>query len=109
MIKRATLFVIIIVVNYIKYLNVNMNIYSLLNLSVFQVVYGVDQELENEEILAQDYMNELNGELARCSNLEVIAEWNYASNITDENEKIKTELSAKNAEFYKVKNVFFFG
>lgn len=109
MIKRASLFVIFIVVSLFYYMVYKLTYRQFIELIYFiQVVYGVDQELENEEILAQDYMNELDGQLLHANNIEVTAEWNYASNITDENEKIKTEISAKNAEFYKVKYFLFF-
>lgn len=63
---------------------------------------AVDQALEDEEITAQDFMSELNEEYNRRKNIETIAAWAYASNITDENEKLKNDVSAENAKFYKV-------
>lgn len=63
---------------------------------------AVDQALEDEEISAQDFMSELNVEIDRRRNIEVQADWNYATNLTDANEKRKTEISAENAEFLKV-------
>lgn len=63
---------------------------------------AVDQALEDEEITAQDFMTELNEEYNRRKNIETIAAWAYASNITDENEKIKNDVSAENAKYYKV-------
>lgn len=63
---------------------------------------AVDQALEDEEITAQDFMSELNDEYNRRKNIETIAAWAYASNITDENEKLKNDVSAENAKYYKV-------
>lgn len=57
-------------------------------------------------------MNELMVKLTQCRNKETNAAWNYSSNITDETEKLKTEVAAENAAFYKVMwnmdNVFIF-
>lgn len=67
------------------------------------VTTAIDQALEDEEINAIEYMTELNVELARRRNIETVASWAYASNITDENEKLKNDVSAENAKFYKEK------
>lgn len=65
-------------------------------------IHAVDQKIEEEEIRAQQFMTELNDELNRRKNIEMIASWQYASNITDENEKIKNEVAFDNAKFTKV-------
>lgn len=63
---------------------------------------AVDQSIEEEEIRAQVYLNELNDVLNERKNAESTAQWDYESNITDHNEKKQQEVSAANAEFYKV-------
>lgn len=65
-------------------------------------VTGVDQNIEEEEIRAQSFLDELNEELNHRRSVASIAEWNYNTNITTENEKRKTVIAAENAEFYKV-------
>lgn len=75
---------------------------------VWKTVNGVDQGLEDEEIQAQEYIQELNHEIQRRRNIEANAEWDYYSNITDENEKRKLEVSAESAKFYKVSCLFVF-
>lgn len=70
---------------------------------------AVDQNIEEEEIRAQAFLDELNDELnARRSN-QTLAEWNFNINITKENEAIKDVIATENAEFYKVfAKLFFF-
>lgn len=63
---------------------------------------AVDQNIEEEEIRAQVLVNELNDEFVRRRSLEATAGWNHATNITDENEKIKTEIALDNAKYAKV-------
>lgn len=43
----------------------------------------------------------MNTEIARRTNIEQEAVWNYASNITDENERRKNEISAELAKFFQ--------
>lgn len=57
--------------------------------------------LVKEEIQAKEYLENLNKELAKRTNVETEAAWAYASNITDENEKKKNEISAELAKFMK--------
>lgn len=54
-----------------------------------------------EEIIASEYLVNLNKQLALKTNLETVASWNYASNITDENEARKNEVSAEVAKFMR--------
>lgn len=65
-------------------------------------VHGIDQNIEEEEIRARSFLDELNDELNERKNQQVTAEWNFSTNITKENEEIKDNIAAKNAEFYKV-------
>lgn len=65
-------------------------------------IKAVDQSIEEEEIRAQSFLTELNGELDQRKSIQATAEWKYATNITDANEKRKDEIGAENAEFYKV-------
>lgn len=65
--------------------------------------YGIDQDIEEEEIRAQTFLDNLGEELIQRRNLDVVANWAYASNITDANEKRKNEVSADNAKFAKVR------
>lgn len=54
-----------------------------------------------EEIQAKEYLENLNKELARRTNVETEASWDYASDITDAHEKKKNEISAEVAKFLK--------
>ncbi|XP_073823622.1 angiotensin converting enzyme [Musca autumnalis] len=54
-----------------------------------------------EEIVATEYLQNINKELAKHTNIETEASWAYASNITDENERVRNEISAENAKFMK--------
>uniref|UniRef100_A0A1I8P5X5 Angiotensin-converting enzyme n=1 Tax=Stomoxys calcitrans TaxID=35570 RepID=A0A1I8P5X5_STOCA len=54
-----------------------------------------------EEIIATEYLENINKELAQHTNVETEASWAYASNITDENERVRNEISAENAKFLK--------
>lgn len=75
------------------------------------IVVAVDQNIEEEEIRAQAFLDELNDELNERRANQTLAEWNFNSNITKENEAIKDAIAAKNAEFYKVQKfllIFFF-
>lgn len=70
-------------------------------------VQGVDQKVEEEEIRARAFLDELNDELNERRCKQLTAEWNFNVNITKENEETKTAISAENAEFYKVCLFFF--
>ncbi|XP_033249765.1 angiotensin-converting enzyme-like [Drosophila miranda] len=59
------------------------------------------QALVKEEIQAKEYFENLNKELAKRTNVQTEAAWAYASNINDENEKRKIEISAELAKFRK--------
>lgn len=63
---------------------------------------AVDQSIEEEEIRAQVYLNELNDVLNQRKNAESLAQWNYEANLTDYNQKRQEEVNADNAEYYKV-------
>lgn len=67
-------------------------------------VHGIDQNIEEEEIRARAYLDELNDELNERRCKETIAEWNFNSNITKENEERLDKIAAENAEFHKVRN-----
>lgn len=62
----------------------------------------VDQNIEEEEIRARAYLDELNDELNERRCKQVTAEWNFNVNITKENEERKDAIAAENAEFSKV-------
>lgn len=64
---------------------------------------AVDQSIEEEEIRAQAFLNELNDEFNQRKNIQVRAEWDYASNITDYNEQRKEKVDAETAEYHKVR------
>lgn len=63
---------------------------------------AIDQLIEEEEIRAQTFIEEFEEEMIQRRYLDVVANWDYASNITDYNEKRKNEVSADNARFAKV-------
>lgn len=65
-------------------------------------VQGVDQNIEEEEIRARAFLDELNDELNERKSKQTTAEWNFNTNITKENEERKNVIAAENAEFYKV-------
>lgn len=65
-------------------------------------IISVDQNIEEEEIRARAYLDELNSELNERRCRIVTAEWDYNSNITKENEERKDAIAADNAEFTKV-------
>lgn len=69
------------------------------------IVVAVDQELEDEELRAEEYMDVLNEELEHQANIVVEANWQYASNITDENERLKNEAASLEAIFTKVRKI----
>ncbi|XP_052132138.1 angiotensin-converting enzyme-like isoform X2 [Frankliniella occidentalis] len=50
---------------------------------------------------AKQYLNKLNAELLQHSNMAAIAEWAYASNITDETLQNKLKVAADTARFQK--------
>ncbi|XP_069963364.1 angiotensin-converting enzyme-like [Bactrocera oleae] len=54
-----------------------------------------------EEITATEYIENLNKEIARRTNLETEASWAYASNINAENERMKNVIAAEVAKFMK--------
>lgn len=70
--------------------------------SQLNIIGCVDQNIEEQEIRARSYLDELNDELNERKHKEVVAEWNYNSNITDKNEEIKDAIASENAEYYKV-------
>jgi len=70
-------------------------------LVVLLATLAVSQALVKEEIQAKEYLQNLNKELAKRTNVETEAAWAYGSNITDENEKKKNEISAELAKFMK--------
>lgn len=67
------------------------------------VASAVDQSIEEEEIRAQAFVNELNDEFNQRKNIQVRAEWDYGSNITAYNEQRKEKIGAELAEYYKVR------
>lgn len=58
--------------------------------------------IEEEELTAQTYIKTLNDELTRRSNILTNAQWDYQSNITNENEKKANDLSSEFAVYIKV-------
>lgn len=62
----------------------------------------IDQNIEEEEIRARAYLDELNDELNERKTKQVLAEWNFNVNITKQNEEHKDAIAAENAEFSKV-------
>lgn len=68
----------------------------------------MDQSIEEEEIRAQAFLSELNDELNQRKNIQVHAEWDYGSNVTDYNEQRKEKIAAEMAEYSKVREYRFF-
>lgn len=71
-------------------------------------VICIDQNIEEEEIRARAYLDELNDELNERKTKQVLAEWNFNVNITKENEERKDAIAAENAEFSKVRTFLSF-
>lgn len=67
-----------------------------------QFTNAIDQDIEEEEIRAQAFLDRIGDELVQRRNLDAIVNWEYASNITDHNEKRKNEVAADNAKYAKV-------
>lgn len=65
-----------------------------------------EETLEDEEQRAFNWLNKLNDEINQKKNKATIASWNYATNITDENQRINNEVSAELAKEYKVGVIF---
>lgn len=62
----------------------------------------IDQNIEEEEIRARAYLDQLNDELNERKNKQVTVEWNFNVNITKYNEEQKDAVGAENAEYFKV-------
>lgn len=70
---------------------------------LFTVAQAIDQLIEEEEIRAQTFIDEFEEEMIQRRNLDAVVNWDYASNITDYNEKRKNEVLADNTRFAKEK------
>nr|XP_016945659.1 angiotensin-converting enzyme [Drosophila suzukii] len=70
-------------------------------LVVLLATLAVSQALVKEEIEAKEYLENLNKELAKRTNVATEAAWAYGSNVTAENAKKKIEVSAELAKFKK--------
>ncbi|XP_037927250.1 angiotensin-converting enzyme [Teleopsis dalmanni] len=70
-------------------------------LIAFLATLALVQAASKEEIAAAEYLDNLNKEIAKRTNIETEASWAYASNINDENERKKNEISAEVAKFMK--------
>nr|QHO60759.1 salivary 71kDa-like protein [Sergentomyia schwetzi] len=64
-------------------------------------VKKVGESLEEEESRAVQRLKEINEELDRRKNINTVASWAYASNITDENLKKMNDVSVETAQYYK--------
>ena len=53
---------------------------------------GTSGNYFESEIAARDFERQLDGQSSLICNKNVNSEWNWASNVTDENEKIKVTL-----------------
>ncbi|XP_072156019.1 angiotensin-converting enzyme isoform X2 [Bemisia tabaci] len=62
----------------------------------------LDPEQDTDaEVEAREYLNYLNKEMDRRTNLNMLAAWNYASNISEENLAKQIAVEAENARFQK--------
>lgn len=71
-------------------------------LTLLAVGVPLDQDAQDSEESAREFMLKLNVELNERQNLVTEASWKYASNITDFNLKQRNEMSAEHAKFLKV-------
>lgn len=60
------------------------------------------ESVEEEEARAFTWYAKLNDEINAMKNRDAVASWNYASNITDKNQKISLDVSAELAKQFKV-------
>lgn len=60
------------------------------------------ETLEEEEARAEQRLREINEELDRKKNINTVASWAYASNITESSLKNMNEISVETAKYYKV-------
>lgn len=56
---------------------------------------------EHDENLARSYLADYDQESSAKCHLSTLANWNYATNITEENERIKLQASLDYAQFEK--------
>ncbi|XP_055703500.1 angiotensin-converting enzyme-like isoform X2 [Phlebotomus papatasi] len=59
------------------------------------------ETLEEEEARAEQRLREINEELDRKKNINTVASWAYASNITESNLKNMNDISVETAKYYK--------
>ncbi|XP_055848353.1 angiotensin-converting enzyme-like [Episyrphus balteatus] len=78
-----------------------MKLFFLLLLGAIGLCHGNSIFRPKSEEEAAQYLQNINVELNKQTNLDSEANWAYTSNITDENERVKNELSAKTAKFKK--------
>lgn len=74
---------------------------TLVTFPLFQKFNTADA-VGDEEIHAKEFLDDLNTRLTENLAKQTVAEWNYESNITDENEKLQSDITAENAIFRKV-------
>lgn len=66
-----------------------------------------NETIAEEEARILPWVDQLSTELNLKKNRGTIASWNYASNITDENQKASNEVSAELAAEYKASDFMF--
>lgn len=55
-------------------------------------------------MLAKSFLSLLNDEIRDRKSKEYLAEWDYVTNITTENDKRRIEIATENAKYIKVRN-----
>ncbi|KAK9881012.1 hypothetical protein WA026_014355 [Henosepilachna vigintioctopunctata] len=63
-------------------------------ISATQLAVSLDPEIEEEEIRARAFMSIISKEIQEEGNVFLKAEWDYVTNLTDENLKKKTDISS---------------
>lgn len=74
-------------------------------LFIINLVNDYFEPLNTNETQAEEYLKEANNKLGEENNILQTAQWNYATNITEENERLQVILHIKTCiiECYNVK------
>lgn len=79
--------------------------FSLLVLAAVAVALAANPQLEEDELAALKYVNDLEQEILARNNEATEASWAYESNLTEDNLKQRNEIQTRNANYFKVGSV----
>lgn len=70
--------------------------------AIIAVAGATNPELEETELAALKYVNDLEQEILARNNEATEASWAYESNLTEDNLKQRNEIQTRNANYFKV-------